>query len=865
MYRCPIDYFENNLIFNADKSCWAVYRLKGFDYDYLSVEGKIEILNQITRVFYNIMSEAQILILPIQHDTKEHYKHLREKISKSDPLHRVALDQMDKTEEYLESVVKLNGAVNDYRTYFLVKLEQSSDYEVIGKWKEIFEYFLKDPLNAVNVHMALDTKDILQSKVKAFKKMANNWLANNKHKLKMDKANTQEVQWLFRRMAYRGLNKSVQLFYSNTKKDTWVPKSEVIEVEKEKIIRPLGKDIVNLFQGTIRRGKRCIEVETEEGTSYQSFLTIVNIPEVSDFPGQEWIYMLQQWNAQAEVCIHIKVMDFQAGLKKLDGKKREMTSQIEHIREARAKVPEDVLEAQFYAEEMEKEIKDSRSPILQTSVSICIASDTRDELERKCALIRDAYRDMNFVVERPLADQVKMFFQFIPSVSSTIKDFVIPITPRTLAAGIIGATHELGDHEGPYIGTTGIEQKCVFLYLALASLMNKSPAATFYGELGVGKSFNANVLLHLNVVYGGYGLIFDPKGERSHWETDLKHLKGLITTVTVGSNQEDEGTLDAYRIYSNIDEANALAISIITELFKIHPSADEYTALLEATSRIEEGEESPSMMKLVRILKSFDKTDFLYKVADNLSRKIELQKRNGMARLLIGDGAGKSINLDNRLTIIQIQNLKMPSPNTNKEDYSTEETLSVVIMMVLGQFAKKFALMKRPTFKIVLFDESWMLGKTKEGAQLYEFIARQGRSLFTGAIFNGHSVRDLPNEGVRNAITYKFCFKTTSSEEVKLTLDYLDLEYTPQNIETLKNLRNGECLFQDLDGHVGRLKFDAVFGDIIAVFSTTPKEGKEEKQDVAEPDRVADQELSLDTDSVDQDQFKIDIYEREVI
>lgn len=870
MYKCPIDYFEDNLIFNTDKSCWAVYRLAGFDYDYLSVEGKIDILNQITRVFYSIMSEAQILILPVQHDTKEHFKKLRKKINKNDPLRNIALDQLNKTENYLENVIKLNGATNDYRTYFLIKLEQSSEYEVVGRWKELFDYFIKDPINAVNVQMSLDTKDILQSKVQAFRKMANDWLGSNRHKLRMDHAEIHEVQWLFRRMSHRGTNKSVQLFYKTTSKEAWKPKAEIVEVEKETIIKPLGKDIVNLFQGTIRRGKRYIEVETEEGTSYQAFMSIINIPEVSDFPGNEWIYMLQQWNAQAEVCIHVKVMDFRASLKKLDIKKREITSQMEHIREARAKVPEDLLEAQFYTEEMEKEIKDNRSPILQTSVSICIAASTKDELERKCTLIREAYQDMNFIVERPLADQVKMFFQFIPSVGSTIKDFVMPITPRTLAAGIIGATHELGDHEGQYMGTTGTEKKSVFLDLGQASLRNESPAATFFGNLGVGKSFNANLLLYLNVLYGGYGAIFDPKGERSHWVTDLKPLKGLITTVTLGTKEEDRGKLDPYKIYDDINEANELAISIITELFKISPTTEDYTALLEATRRIQEGDRLPCMLKLADILETFDTDDFLFEKARNIARKLRLQQENGMARLLMSDGAGESINLENRLNIIQMQNLKMPSQDTPKEEYTTEETLSVVLMMVLGQFAKKFALVKRPVFKIILFDESWMLGKTKEGVKLYEFLSRMGRSLYTGVIYNGHSVLDIPTEGIRNTITYKFCFKTTSRSEAERMLDYLNLENTDYNIEVLKKLGNGECLFQDLDGHVGKLKFDAVFQDIIDVFSTTPKTEDEadlyqedDQVHAEDPHQEADRVCAADSYQVSD--YEIDIYEREVI
>ena len=98
-----------------------------------------------------------------------------------------------------------------------------------------------------------------------------------------------------------------------------------------------------------------------------------------------------------------------------------------------------------------------------------------------------------------------------------------------------------------------------------------------------------------------------------------------------------------------------------------------------------------------------------------------------------------------------------------------------------------------------------------------------GRSLNAGCIFIGHSVKDLKGEGIKEAITYKFCFKATNNEEIERVLDFLDLEITDDNVQTVKNLGNGECLFQDLDGRVGKLKFEAVYGHLIKAFDTTPQ------------------------------------------
>lgn len=132
------------------------------------------------------------------------------------------------------------------------------------------------------------------------------------------------------------------------------------------------------------------------------------------------------------------------------------------------------------------------------------------------------------------------------------------------------------------------------------------------------------------------------------------------------------------------------------------------------------------MLKLAKMLEAIPEEDNLHEAANNLARRIILYRDNGMAGLLIGDGAEHAITLDNRLNIIQLQNLKMPSPETPKQDYTRDEVLSVVIFGVVSAFIKKFALMKRPVPKGILVDESWAISASKEGRNMEEFISRMG-------------------------------------------------------------------------------------------------------------------------------------------
>ncbi len=836
MYRCPITYFANNIIFNADGSVWAVYRMAGYDYDFLDDELKISMLYRMAKFLCGIMSEAQIIIVPVEQDTGEQFRDLIDGLDKGDALYHQAKYHAEQTLKYLGEVSAVQGDANDYHSYILVKLADYAESEVLNGLKSGYRYFVKDPVNAVNVFMNLDSRDILMSKLNDAIKAAEKWLYSQNQKLRLIEPDNTETQWLIRRAAFRGLKGRVKLFTQDTAgKTAWQPKAENAAVGKERVIVPWTRDVVNLFSGSIHTENRMLRIEHEKDrVSYQAFLALTNIPDSYDYPGMEWIYMLQQCNMQAEVCIHIKSVEYRAAQKKLDGKKREIESQIEHVSEAAADIPEDLLNGQEYAAALEAEMKELREPLLHVSVTVCLAADDREELEKRITTVRNEYEDMNFIVERPLADQVNLFMQCIPTVGCIVKDYVMPMTPMTLASGVIGAGHELGDRVGPYIGTTGAEEKRVHLSLGLACLRNMSAAATFYGNLGTGKSFNANLLVLLTVLYGGYGLIFDPKAERGHWERDLQMLSGLITTVTLSGKPENRGKLDPYNLYrEDRKEADELAANVIAELLKLSPTSMEYIAVLEA-QRMMGREERGSMRRLTELLGQFPEEDELCHTGRILARNLDLKANSGMAQLIFGDGSEDAISLDNRLNILQIDNLKLPSPETPKENYSSEENLSAVLFAIISNFAKKFAMVKRPVFKLILFDESWMLGKTAEGVKLYDFLTRMGRSIYTGCIFNGHSVLDLPSEEIKNTISYKFCFRTNSDAEAERMCRYMGMEATPDNREVLKTLGNGQCLFQDLDGHIGILKFDAVFQDIIDVFSTTPKTKADEKIELKE-------------------------------
>ncbi len=820
-YMFPIKYFEENLIFNTGrKECWALYEIDGFNYDFKSNEKKIAILNALARFISNIGGEAKVLMVPVSQDIDKHYKRIMNGLDARNPMCQSAKAHAEGTAAYLRNKLKGRNNMNDYKTYVVTKLKLPEN--LVRDAVDAFTYLYKEPVQVLKEAFGVEYKDIFKREIESFRNLANEYLRRQSKRVSLTACDEYDTQWLIRRPFFRGLGE-VQL--RGDEESRWTPFTLKVIKDGEAALRSEQREILTLTEGLVDvEDERLLKVFHGDGrVSYQAFLAISHIPDGIIFPGNEWLLELQDYEVQTEVCINIETVIHKESIRNVGRKKKEIDDQIQHTEENNEDIPDELLESKENARDLEAELRASRSPITRTSITVCFFSDSREELEENVSTIKEIYEDKNFIMERPMSDQLKLFMEFFPGTGRYVTDYIMPLPPRTLAGAMFGATRIIGDNAGPYIGTTGLLQKNVYLDIKRACLLNRSASAAFLGTLGGGKSFNANLLFYLNVLYGGYGLVLDPKGERSNWEKDLPEFAGQMNIISLSAEEKDKGKLDPFLIYKgSMDEAGYLAVSILSELFKLNPKDDEYTAILEAIEWMKK-QDKPSMIKLAGRLLDFPEEDSLKGAANRIGRKIKLLRNMAMAGLLFGEGGEESLSFDKRVNVLQIQNLSMPDPEKPKDDYTQEEVLSTVLMLPIASFARKFLHMSRQVFKVVLFDEAWALSSTTQGQQTMNALVREGRALNAGCFFIGHSTKDMRSEGIKTNISYKFCFKATDNAEIARILEFLDLEATDENMNEVKNLRNGECLFQDLDGRVGKLKFDAVYSHLIEkAFNTTP-------------------------------------------
>lgn len=860
MVECPVLYYEENLIFGSDNSCWGAFEIKGFNYETLPRDEKTRKLRSLETFISDIYDEAEFLILPYKQDVDRHTKQLLKRVNAGKSLLPFSVSHIEGAGKYVREWFQGKRITNDYRFFVFVKLVSEPTRAVIKKAKPFLDLVAKIPINQVNRQFGIEKKDILESQVKHYKELSQQFFDRQAYRVKIRKASPYDIQDILKRVTtYRGMEDKIRynLTTLKIKDDTgkktniihdWIPASQRISIRNgnDKIIRPHTPQIINLMNGVIdKSGWRILKITHEDGSvMYQTFLALTHMPDEQVFPGCEYLFTLQQLPFPVETCVRIKNIANPDAEKVISDKQTEINTEIDNIQEVGDDVPREITEGKIDAGEIRGKIKQNRLPLCQTCISIAISDPDRKELERKVKIIKSLVEeDLKFRVEQPASDQISLFMQHIPASNMYTKAFNLLLLPEAVAAGMIGASTKLGDNIGPMIGVTD-RNKVVNLLMAHACQRNQSASVFVGGNPGSGKSFNTNLLVYLNILMGGKALILCPKGERKHWDKELPIPKELISIVTLSGDSENAGRLDPFLIYlEDFDEAANLAVNILVDLFEIKTASEQYVILSESIETMRETQDTavPCMQRLVEIMEAVPESDDLHSLALKLARLIRTMQNHGVTKLLFGNGTEQGIKLHNVLNIIQLQNLNMPKPEVSKENYSEDEKKSVILFSVVGSFAKKFILTAGNVFKTILIDESWMISKTTQGLALFHFLSRMGRSLNAGCIFNCHSVLDLASDALKNTITYYFIFRTKDAEECKRMLEFIGMDVTDDNIDRIMNLRDGQCFFKDLDGNIGKMQFDYIFDDLKRVFDTTPEDANPER----EPEEPTDDEEKI--------------------
>ncbi|WP_343089078.1 ATP-binding protein, partial [Mediterraneibacter gnavus] len=595
------------------------------------------------------------------------------------------------------------------------------------------------------------------------------------------------------------------------------------KLQKETLIKYY--DLIRLTRCVIEENQRYLRLEHEDKESYVSYFTVNAIVGELDFPSSEIFYFQQQqFTFPVDTSMNVEIVENRKALTTVRNKKKELKDLDNHAYQAGSETSSNVVDALDSVDELETDLDQSKESMYKLSYVIRVSAPDLDELKRRCDEVKDFYDDLNVKLVRPAGDMLGLHSEFLPASKRYINDYVQYVKSDFLAGLGFGATQQLGETTGIYMGYSVDTGRNVYLQPSLASqgvkgTVTNALASAFVGSLGGGKSFCNNLLVYYAVLFGGQAVILDPKAERGNWKETLSEIAHEINIVNLTSDKDNAGLLDPFVIMKNVKDAESLAIDILTFLTGI-------------SSR--DGEKFPVLRKAVRSVTQSDSRGLLH-VIDELRREDTPVSRNiadhidsftdyDFAHLLFSDGTVENaISLDNQLNIIQVADLVLPDKDTTFEEYTTIELLSVSMLIVISTFALDFIHSDRSIFKIVDLDEAWAFLNVAQGETLSNKLVRAGRAMQAGVYFVTQSSGDVSKESLKNNIGLKFAFRSTDINEIKQTLEFFGIDKDDENNQKrLRDLENGQCLLQDLYGRVGVVQIHPVFEELLHAFDTRP-------------------------------------------
>ena len=806
----PIKYIDNNLVWNKDNEVFAYYELIPYNYSFLSAEQKF-IVHDSFRQLIAQSREGKIHALQIA--TESSIRSMQEQSKKlvTGKLREVAVQKIDEQTEALVSMIGDNQV--DYRFFLGFKLMVTEEQLNLKNIKKSAWLTFTEFLHEVNHTLMNDFVSMPNDEINRYMKMEK--LLENKisRRFKVRRLEINDFGYLMEHLYGRDGIAYEDYEYQLPKK----------KLQKETLIKYY--DLIRPTRCVIEESQRYLRLEHEDKESYVSYFTVNAIVGELDFPSSEIFYFQQQqFTFPVDTSMNVEIVENRKALTTVRNKKKELKDLDNHAYQAGSETSSNVVDALDSVDELETDLDQTKESMYKLSYVIRVSAPDLDELKRRCDEVKDFYDDLNVKLVRPAGDMLGLHSEFLPASKRYINDYVQYVKSDFLAGLGFGATQQLGETTGIYMGYSVDTGRNVYLQPSLASqgvkgTVTNALASAFVGSLGGGKSFCNNLLVYYSVLFGGQAVILDPKSERGNWKETLPEIAHEINIVNLTSDKDNAGLLDPFVIMKNVKDAESLAIDILTFLTGI-------------SSR--DGEKFPVLRKAVRSVTQSDSRGLLH-VIDELRREDTPISRNiadhidsftdyDFAHLLFSDGTVENaISLDNQLNIIQVADLVLPDKDTTFEEYTTIELLSVSMLIVISTFALDFIHSDRSIFKIVDLDEAWAFLNVAQGETLSNKLVRAGRAMQAGVYFVTQSACDVSKESLKNNIGLKFAFRSTDINEIKQTLEFFGIDKDDENNQKrLRDLENGQCLLQDLYGRVGVVQIHPVFEELLHAFDTRP-------------------------------------------
>ncbi|MDT2682815.1 ATP-binding protein [Enterococcus gallinarum] len=811
--KIPFYYLEDNLVFGEEDRVYAYYEFPMYSYSFVGEDQAYQLQQAIMRLIrQSHSSHVRFFFCTNEEKIEKTIKASKELVRSKGELKTIAYQHLEGVQHILE---ELHGKyIQNVCWYVGIELVLEEIAPKEAHWLKEFRIAAKDFFLRSNACLFGDFETIPNEKIQRYKRLENLLYNRISKYFRLRKTTPEDMVFLVEHLEGKKEQSLDEVMYR--------PNS----FKEETNTYTYHYDVLNLASAGITEKKNYLILEQGTEKEYITYLSLSRMTRDLVFPFQSEIYYFLQSELDFPIdsWLDVNLLDNRLALAKVRGKKSDLSDIYESGMSVGKDVGNNVREAYQSANELEQKLEDTREDLYVLSLNVRVSGKTYDEMLKRVSDVRNFFDVYSMYLEVPCNVQLLLHFGSYPAGRRVIEDYRQYVGAEFIASLGIGATQQLGDGCGIPIGFNAETGIPVFIQPWLAAqgikgTVTNTLAKALIGSLGGGKSLTENLLLFWSVLFGALAFCIDPKSERSNWSEDLPYFAPYLKTVNITSEKENIGLLDPFQLMRRKKDQESLALDVLTYITGVSiRDEDRFPLLQRAVKTVSDFEGTKGLLLVIQELYAQEAA-----IAQRLAKHIESFKELSIAGLLFGDGTNQQgLNLDAKCNLALVQDLTLPDNETVPEDYNSSEILSIAIMMSLATYALDFIKQNRKIYKAVGLDESWAWLNVAQGKILGDKLVREGRSRNAGIDFSTQNTDDLGDEKMRSKIGLKFIFRSNDREEITKALSFCGISVTEENIQRVKNLENGECLFCDIHGNIGILYVYYWFEDLFHAFDTRP-------------------------------------------
>ncbi|MED1780007.1 VirB4-like ATPase ConE [Bacillus subtilis] len=817
--KTPMKAIHKNLLLTRTGDVWAYYRIKSNSIPMQNKEKVESYKKKWQHLFEEITSyeDFHLMMYPSEYELEKRFKDLESDI---------AADAMDVARYYNEETVRLLeqrlGRLTKYDFILGVKLK-SSLVNISVELKDNILSFFNTATDTV-VKMLGWEQNVSTSFFEKYEEVEET-LANIMASVRGEQLTESEMTYINRYHFVRGLNHQTN------------------EESEIKDVRSITNTIIDPTDPSV------LHLHSDQDEGYSAFVVIDEF--LHNMSESDLFYEAQSLPFPVEVQMKIQTESKSITKPALNIKRQQLKEEQKEQQSTGDRSDVSTVTSATMVRHLQDEIKKEDVHVMNWLAVVVVHGKTKKECVGKSKIVKRHLKGAGITCRLPVADQLNLFYKMLPGekLDITDKNWIQKTTQDGVAEGLFAVNSDIGSKIGFFLGWvdrfrehTDLEnaimssREFVLFHPFLANQQLKgsktrSPHCLITGDTGNGKSYLAKLIFNYISMLNIKSLYVDPKKEMRKWirkvlndETIrenfplyIAHLEKYNYITLDHEDQKNWGALDPVSFLPPM-KAKELVQVIFEQVYDFKGKDDINTAFLRATSDvIEEKQKGNQVGSLDIIRKMQDHPEkAVQKAGDYLNEVVS----DSILKLCIHDGSNPALSLEERITILEVENMDLPDYSERIENYTISQLKSSAVMFALGKFCELFGM--NPDEQTVEFiDEAWIFTTSQQGKKVERQMRRIGRSYNNAEYFISQSTKDALNDEDKGNFGVAFAFDEPNEREE--VLKWMNMEVTEENKKMMESMFQGQCLFKDYYGRTSKISIECLFEEWQGALKTVEK------------------------------------------